>query len=127
MPPCGKAIESRTHIVGECEIYKEERDVLEKEMRGIDECDTEEFGTLGDSAKTIAIVGDRWWSQAAKQEGDTISETFPCNTWKQRNERPNVGGVSIRSRNDAPSRKGCVVNDQMTKASNKGVRPPHPS
>ena len=27
MCPCGKAVESRTHIVGECEIYKEERDV----------------------------------------------------------------------------------------------------
>ena len=38
---------------------------------------------------------------------------------KERNERPNVGGVSIRSRNGAPSRKGCVVNGQMTKASNK--------
>ena len=39
---------------------------------------------------------------------------------KKRNERgANVGGVSIRSRNGAPSRKGCVVNGQMTKASNK--------
>ena len=35
------------------------------------------------------------------------------------NERPNVGGVSNRNRNGAPSRKGCVVNGQMTKASNK--------
>ncbi|KCZ94934.1 hypothetical protein HOC_20993, partial [Hyphomonas oceanitis SCH89] len=32
MCPCGKAIESRVHIVGECERYKEERDVLEEEM-----------------------------------------------------------------------------------------------
>ena len=32
MSPCDKAIENRTHIVGECEIYKEERDVLETEM-----------------------------------------------------------------------------------------------
>ena len=31
MCPCGKAVESRTHIVGECEIYKQERDALEKE------------------------------------------------------------------------------------------------
>ena len=30
-----------------------------------------------------------------------------------------VGGVSTRSRNRAPSRKGCVVNGQMTKARNK--------
>ena len=28
MRPCGATIESRTHTVGECEIYKEERDVL---------------------------------------------------------------------------------------------------
>ena len=30
MCPCGTTIESRTHIVGECEIYKEERDALEE-------------------------------------------------------------------------------------------------
>ena len=27
---CGKAIESRAHAVGECEMYKEERDVLQQ-------------------------------------------------------------------------------------------------
>ena len=31
--PCGTTIESRTQIVGECEKYKEERDVLEEETR----------------------------------------------------------------------------------------------
>ena len=61
----------------------------------------------------------------AKQDGDRISKQFLCNIWKKRNERPSAGGVSIRNRNGAPSRKGCVVNGQMTKASNKGVRPPH--
>ena len=45
---------------------------------------------------------------------------FVCNnTGKKRNELQNVGGVSIRSRNGAPSRKGCVVDGQMTKPSNK--------
>ena len=34
MCPCGTTIESRTHVVGECEIYKEERDAFE-EMRKI--------------------------------------------------------------------------------------------
>ena len=29
MCPCGKTVESRTHVIGECEINKEERDVLE--------------------------------------------------------------------------------------------------
>ena len=47
MCPCGKTVERRTHIVGECEIYKEERDVLE-EMRKMDECGMEKFGTLVD-------------------------------------------------------------------------------
>ena len=116
--PC-KAKESRTHIVGECEMYKEERDVLEEEMKAIDGCDMEEFGTLDSSEKTIAILGDRWWPQTAKQVGDKISKKFLCNIWTKRNEHPNVGGVSLRSRNGAPSRKGCVVNGLMTKASNK--------
>ena len=79
MCPCGKAIESRTHIVGECEIYKEERDVLEEEMREIDECDMEEFGTLDSSEKTIAILGDRWRPKTVKQERDKISENNLCN------------------------------------------------
>ena len=45
MCPCGKSIENRTHIVGECEMYKEDWDVSEEEMREIDKCDMEEFGT----------------------------------------------------------------------------------
>ena len=60
--------------------------------------------------------------------GDKVSKYMYI--WKKRNERPNVGGVSIRSRNGArngaPSRKGCVDNGQMTKASNKRVRLPPP-
>ena len=119
MCPCGKSVESRTHIVGECEIYKEERDVLEEEMRKIDECDTEKFGTRDSREKTIANLGYRWWPQKAKLEGDKISKKFLSSIWKKRNERPNVGGVSIRSRKGVPSRKRCVVNGQMTKASNK--------
>ena len=50
---------SRTHVVGECETYKEERDVLE-DMREIDESDVEEFDTLDSSEKTIAILGGGW-------------------------------------------------------------------
>ena len=88
-------------------------------MRETNECNLEEFDTLDSSEKTIAILGDRWWPQAAKQEGDKIDVKFLCSIWKRGNERPNVGGVSIRSRNGAPSRKGCMVNGQMTKASNK--------
>ena len=106
-----------SYIVGECEICKEERDVLE-EMRKINECDVEKFGTLDSREKTVAILGGRWWPQTVKQEGDKISKKLLSDIWKKRDERPKVGGVSSRSRNSAPSRKGCVVNGQMTKASN---------
>ena len=54
-----------------------------------------------------------------KQDADRISKQFLNNIRKKRDEGPNVGGVSIRSRNGAPSQKGCVVNGQITKASNK--------
>ena len=55
----------------------------------------------------------------SKPDGDRISKRFICDIWKQRNERPNVGGVSVRSsRNGASSRKEFVVNAQISKASN---------
>ena len=106
MCPCGTTTESGTRIVGECEIYKEEGDALEEGMRKLDVCDMEEFGRLESSEKTIAILGDRWWPQTAKQDGDRISKQWLCNILKKRNECPNVGGVSIiRSRNGALSRR----------------------
>ena len=58
MCPCGTTIESRIHLLGECEIYKEKRGALE-EMRNFDGCDIKEFGRLESSEKTIAILGDR--------------------------------------------------------------------
>ena len=86
----------------------------------IDECDMEEFGTLDSSEKTIAmILGDRWWPQAAIQEGDKISKKSPCSMRKRHNGRQKCLEASpiIRSTNGAPSRKGCAVNGQMIKAS----------
>ena len=68
--PCGMTLESRTHIVEECEIYKEERDALEENIRRLDVCDMEEFDRLQRSEKTMAVIlGDRWWPQTAKQDG----------------------------------------------------------
>ena len=43
MCPCGTTIESRSHLVRECEICKEERDALEEEMRKFDGCDMKCF------------------------------------------------------------------------------------
>ena len=42
-------------------------------MRKLDGCDMKEFGRLESSEKTIAILGDRWWPQTAKQDGYRIS------------------------------------------------------
>ena len=61
-------VQSRNDIVGECETFKEERDVLEEKLREVDEYDMEEFNKLDSSERTIAILGERWWPQAAKQE-----------------------------------------------------------
>ena len=79
--------------------------MLEEMMRKMDEYDMEEFDTLDSSEKTIAILGDRWWSQAVKKERVKTRKTIQYNTRKQRNERPTVQGVSVRTRNGAPSRK----------------------
>ena len=76
MCPCGTTIKSTTHVVGECDIYKEEQGALEEEMRVVDECDMEEFGKLESSEKTIAILGDRWWPQTAKQNVEGINKHF---------------------------------------------------
>ena len=48
--------------------------MLEEEKRELDECDMEEFDTLDSSEKTFAILGDGWWPQAAKHEGDKTSK-----------------------------------------------------
>ena len=88
-------------------------------MRDLNKSRMESFDALDSREKTIATLGDRWWPQTAKQDGDTICRMFLRSVWKERNEYLVVGGVSVRSRNGAPSRKGCVVNGQTTKASNK--------
>ena len=56
-------------------MYKEERDMLE-DMTRIDVSDMEQFGTLDSSEITTAILGDRRWTQMAKQEGSKVSGRF---------------------------------------------------
>ena len=45
-----------------------------EEMKKVDQCHTEKICTLGNSETTIAIPGDRWWPQKAKQEGHKVSK-----------------------------------------------------
>ena len=47
MCPCGTALDSRTRIEGERELYEDERDAVE-EIRKFDVCDVEEFGREND-------------------------------------------------------------------------------
>ena len=42
-------------------------------MRKVDKCDMEKLGTPDSSETTIAILGDRWWPQTTKQEGDQVT------------------------------------------------------
>ena len=74
--------QSRTHIVGECELYEEERDTLGGDEEN-DECDMQKFDKVDSSEKAIAILGGRWWSQAAEQEGDKIRTSFRYNIRKK--------------------------------------------
>ena len=74
----------------------------------MDECDMEKFGTLDSSEKAISILGHRWWPQTAKQDGDKTSKTFLYNVWKNVMNAQTLRSVSIRSRNGALSRKGCM-------------------
>ena len=53
------------------------------EVRKIDECYMEKFGTLDSSEKTIATLGDRWWAQTAKPEGDKTSQKLLRNKCKK--------------------------------------------
>ena len=69
--PCGNAEESRTHVVGEYELHKDERHELEQEIMKVDECDMDKYGKVDSSKKTTAILRDRGWSQTVKQEGGT--------------------------------------------------------
>ena len=63
-------------------MCQEERDVL-RGHEEIDKCGMEKFGKLDSSEKTIAILGDRWWPQTAKQEGGKISKQFLRNNGKK--------------------------------------------
>ena len=78
--------------MGECEIYKEERHVL-VEMRKIDECDMEEFGTLliYSSEKTITILHIKeidGGHRRQNRKGIKYEQNVLCNLWNKRNGAP---------------------------------------
>ena len=104
-----KSYRKKARIVAECELFQEERDGLEEGLWVLSKSGMKSFDALGSRKKTIAILRDRWWPQTAEQGGDKICKRFLCSV-KKRNEYLVVGGVSLRSRNGARSRKEYAVN-----------------
>ncbi|CAM9301422.1 unnamed protein product [Sphacelaria rigidula] len=104
----------------ECELYKEERDVPEGKMQDMNEGGMKSSDALDSSGKTMAVLEKIWWLQMAIQDRGKMCKRF-CVKYKRnvRNEHRHVGGASIRSRDGARSRRGCIVNGQTTKTSNK--------
>ena len=80
--------------------------MLKEQMNKLNECAMGKLGTLDSSERTIAILGDRWRPQTAKQQGGKMIKMFYAMHGKKRNERPKVGGVSSRSSNGGPVSKG---------------------
>ena len=56
-----------------------------------------------------------FWANSYVQQGGAgvRGSILVSGIWEERTERPNIGGISIGSRNGAPSRKGCLISDQM--------------
>ena len=75
------------------------------------------------AVKAIAILGDRWWPHTAKQQGDKISKSLLV-TYGEDVMSAQMLEVSIRSRKGSPSRKGCVVNGEMTQGKQHMSTPP---
>ena len=48
----------------------------EEETRKTDVCDVKKFCTFDSSEETIVILGDKWWPQAAKEEGHEMSKNL---------------------------------------------------
>ena len=96
-----KAIQSRIHMLGECEIYKEERDVFE--MRKIDGCGIEKFGTR-DVARKRPLSQEIDGDDRRRRRNWVRQANGFCHVWKKRVERRNVGGFSTRSMDGAVSK-----------------------
>ncbi|CAM9307132.1 unnamed protein product [Sphacelaria rigidula] len=73
-------------MVATCELYQEERDVLERETRKVKVGGRKSFDKLDSSEERISMLGDRLWPQAANQGGDTICKRCLCHKWKKRSE-----------------------------------------
>ena len=89
-------------------MYKEEQDLLEEEMRKIDECETKEFDRLliDSSEKTIAILGDRCGHRQRYRKEMILVKRFNaiCGKNVMRAQMLEVSQTGVGTR------KGCVAN-----------------
>ena len=90
----------------------------EEKTRKVNGCGIEMLGTrLDSSEKPIAfLIGEIGGGHRRRNRKEIRSANIFCVI--HGGKKRSVGGVSNLSRNGAPSRKGCVVNGQGTKASN---------
>ena len=109
--------------MAECELYQEERDVLQGEMRDLNKSGMKSFDALDSREKTIAILGDRWWPQTAKQEGiDKLKASYVILVHRNNvMSAQYIGGVSLLGVGTVlrPYRKGFVIVGELTPASNE--------
>ena len=60
---CGSEVEDSVHVVGECEMYRAEREKLVEEMSRIEGYDESAFIAMDSKAKTVELLGDRQWPE----------------------------------------------------------------
>lgn len=111
---CGFECEDRVHVVAECPLYDQEREVYMTELGKIEGCDRKKFESWGKQEKAVAILGDKTWPKKARRDVDRIGKTFLRHVWQSRKERLAIGDRSCG--NHAPSSRGRVVNVLTAKA-----------
>ena len=92
----------------------------------IDGCDMDKIGTVDSSDKTIAILGDRWWPQTAKQQGGKVSERNLCSIGSKNVMSTQMLEVSLqRVGTMLGLERDAYSMEKKTKASKESVRPLH--
>ena len=93
---------------------------------GSEMCIRDRIGTVDSSDKTIAILGDRWWPQTAKQQGGKVSERNLCSIGSKNVMSTQMLEVSLqRVGTMLGLERDAYSMEKKTKASKESVRPLH--
>lgn len=73
---CSSAWEDRIHIMGECLLCENEREIyiVQSELGKMEGCDRDAFESCDCEKKAIAVLGDRNWSQQLRVEVTKVDE-----------------------------------------------------